>query len=66
MALRGVYYLPFNLDDPVVILQLSSLWFIWKCENDNEDDMNKNGLLWQEDDYVKMNICAQINGLKMQ
>ena len=31
-----------------------------------EDDMDKNGLLWEENDYVKMNICVQINGLKMQ
>ena len=38
-------------------------WFVWKCENDNEDDMDKNGLSWEENDYVKMNICVQINGL---
>ena len=41
-------------------------WFTWKCENDNEDDMDKNGLQWEENDYVKLNICVQINGLKMQ
>ena len=41
-------------------------WFVWKCENDNEDDMDKNGLPWEENDYVKLNICFQINGLKMQ
>ena len=28
--------------------------------------MDKNGLPWEENDYVKMNICVQINGLKMQ
>ena len=28
--------------------------------------MDKNGLPWEENDYVKMNICIQINGLKMQ
>ena len=28
--------------------------------------MDKNGLSWEENDYVKMNICIQINGLKMQ
>ena len=37
-----------------------------KCENDNEDDIDKNGLPWEENDYVKLNICVQINGLKMQ
>ena len=28
--------------------------------------MDKNGLPWEENDYVKLNICVQINGLKMQ
>ena len=28
--------------------------------------MDKNGLPWEENDYVKLNICIQINGLKMQ
>ena len=28
--------------------------------------MDKNGLPWEENDYVKMNICIQINRLKMQ
>ena len=28
--------------------------------------MDKNGLPWEENDYVKMNICVQNNGLKMQ
>ena len=41
-------------------------WFVWKCENDNEDDMDKNGLPREENDYVKLNICVQINELKMQ
>ena len=41
-------------------------WFVWKCENDNEDDMDKNGLSREENDYVKLNIYVQINGLKME
>ena len=28
--------------------------------------MDKNGLPWEQNDYVKLNICVQINGLKMQ
>ena len=40
-------------------------WFVWKCENESEDDMDKNGLPWEENDYVKLNICVQINGLKI-
>ena len=28
--------------------------------------MDKNGLPWEKNDYVKLNICVQINGLKMQ
>ena len=72
VALRGVYNLPFNLDDPVEYLNLlpwrlvATSQFVWKCDNDNEDNMDKNGLPWEENDYVKMNICVQINGLKMQ
>ena len=27
--------------------------------------MDKNGLPWEENDYVKLNICVQNNGLKM-
>ena len=35
-------------------------WFVWKCENENEDDMDKNGLPWEQNDYVKWNICVQL------